>query len=107
MKTFAPTVEADGFTLVKPLNLLQRMALTSYDIHFPPSERDVYQGKQRYPDGIDGTVLGILPVLKQFIIDEFDHATYDLGISLKMLGDDHPRLRAVLHWLSERLERLS
>jgi hypothetical protein len=86
-------MKCDGFTLVKPLRLTDRLALTSYEIRFND-------------DGLEQEVLGIVPVLWQFIKDGIDHATYDLGISLKMIADDHPRLRWCLRYISAWLMAL-
>jgi hypothetical protein len=82
MKTY-PMLDCDGFTLVKPLTWANRLALTSYEIRFND-------------DGMEQEVLGILPVLWQWVRDVIDHAAYDLGVSLDMIADDHPHLRWIL-----------
>lgn len=68
---------------VKPLRWTDRLALTSYEIRFKS-------------DGEVQEVLGILPMLWQWVVDVIDHAAYDFGITLNIISDDHPNLRWLL-----------
>lgn len=81
------------------MNVLQRLALTSYEVQYPP-DPDIGD------DGIND-VMGILPMLWQWAKDVLDHALYDLSITLTIIGDDHPRLRRGLRPVAGWLERVT
>jgi hypothetical protein len=89
-------MNCDGFTPAEPIRLRHRLALADLKIRWDSDGTDTPQ---------DDIILGIVPILRQFVIDQIESAAYDFGISVKMIGDDHPRLRPVCHWLSARFRK--
>ena len=73
----------DGFSYVRPLRLTDRLALTSYDIRWDD-------------DGQEDAVIGIWPMLRQWMVDAVGFAVHDFGTSVNVICDDHPRIRKLL-----------
>lgn len=87
-------MNCEGFTPTEPIRLRHRLALSDLQIVWDS-------------DGSDDVILGIVPVLGNFVHEQMRSAVYDLGLSVKMIGDDHPRLRSMCWPLADALNKLS
>lgn len=85
-------MKCEGFTPLKRITLGNRLALTDMEIRWDS-------------DGEEDTILGILPVMRNSLHDVTTSAAYDFSISVKMICDDHPRLRRLLRPVADKLNR--
>lgn len=70
------------------MKLLERLALVSYREPLPPDPE--HPGNDYYE------VMGILPMLWQWTRDSWSYAAHDLGITVGIIADDHPRIARVI-----------
>lgn len=79
-------------TPVGRYTLLQRIGLVSHSRIFP-DDHDPYE------------FMGLLPMMRQWVIDGVSSLSYDLAITLKIVAEDQPFLRRVLRpihrWLGK------